>query len=325
MIKPLNLAHTPTPLHRLGRISERWKADIWIKRDDITGLGLSGNKVRKLEYLLAEAMTEKADTVITCGGVQSNHCRATALACARLGLRCKLLLRGSPPADIEGNLLLDQLAGAELHFVPEDKYYQDLPGEFNRLAAEVKTNGGNPYLIPEGGSNAVGAWGYVEALREVRKQCYDMRLKPVRIVCATGSAGTHAGLLVGTLLEGWDIEVVSITVCYDRDETSARVLEVVNSMIDRYSLNIRAAKSDIHVLDDYIGEGYAKAGRAVFDVISEMAATEGIILDPVYTGKAVLGIKSELAKGRMDGVTLFWHTGGIYGLFAFRDEFFDRV
>jgi len=324
LLKPLNLAHTPTPIHRLNRISERWNGEIWIKRDDMTGAGLAGNKVRKLEYLLADAQAGKADTVITCGGVQSNHCRATALACAGLGLHCELLLRGDPPSEIEGNLLLDHLSGAGLHFIPGERYYDNLSGELARLATEVKARGGSPYIIPEGGSNAVGAWGYVEALRETRRQCRGLGLDPVRIVCATGSGGTHAGLLVGARLEGWDVEVVSITVSYDHDETVLRILEIADSMIDRYRLNIRVVRGDIHVIDDYIGDGYAKAGRDVLDVIAEMASCEGVVVDPVYTGKAALGIRGELAKDGMEGATLFWHTGGIYGLFAFRDAFFEK-
>ncbi|MDP8239711.1 MAG: D-cysteine desulfhydrase family protein [Candidatus Hatepunaea meridiana] len=317
---PLNLAHTPTPIHRLNRISDKWNGDLWIKRDDMTGSVLTGNKVRKLEYLLADAQAEKADTIITCGGIQSNHCRATAFACAQIGFKCILILRSSSPAEMEGNLLLNHLAGAELHFVSNEQYYSDLTGIFNKLATEVKSNGGKAYVIPEGGSNGIGAWGYVEALREIRKQCYDLRLKPNRIVCATGSGGTHAGLLAGALLENWDVEIVSVSVCYDKDETAGIILGIVNSMIDKFNLNICVSKSMIKVIDGYIGEGYAKANKDVLDVIKEVAQNEGIVVDPVYTGKAVLGLKSELLKGELEGTTLFLHTGGVFGLFSFREK-----
>ena len=314
------MAHTPTPLLRLNRISEQWGGDVWIKRDDLTGSGLSGNKVRKLEFLLAEAIREGADTVITCGGVQSNHCRATALSCARQGLKCKLILRTDEPAETDGNLLLNKLAGAEVRFLTNEEYYTRLDDVFNQMAGEIKKQGGKAYIIPEGGSNAVGAWGYVEALRELRKQCFDLRLKPERIVCATGSGGTHAGLLAGALIEGWNVEVVSISVCYSSAETSTRIMDIVNSMIDRFALSVRLNRSNIRVIDSYIGEGYAKANKSVYEVISEMANREGILVDPVYTGKAALGIRSELAKGNFKGTTIFCHTGGVFGLFPFRKD-----
>lgn len=321
MIKILKLAVKPTPLQRLNRLSERWSGDIWIKRDDLTGSGLTGNKVRKLEYLLADAMDKDADTIITCGGVQSNHCRAAALSAAKVGLKSILLLRGDRPHDLDGNLLLDHLAGADLRFISTEKYRGDLPGELNRLASEVNRTGGKAYIIPEGGSNSVGSWGYAEALREAYRQCHELRIVPRRIICATGSGGTHAGLLVGTLLENWDVEIVSITVSYDLEETTQIILSIIDSMIDLHKLNIRVSKGDIRVIDGYIGEGYAKAGAEVLDVISEVARYEGIITDPVYTGKGMTALKSELAKGEMDGTTLFWHTGGVFGLFPFKDQF----
>lgn len=322
MISPLKLANTPTPLYRLNRISELWGGDIWIKRDDLSGTGLSGNKVRKLEYLLADAIDKKADTIITCGGIQSNHCRATALAAVRNGFKCKLLLRGEKPDEIDGNLLLDILSGAEIYFISEDRYCSSLDSELNNLASEVNSSGGKAYIIPEGGSNPIGAWGYVQALSELRQQCYDSKVKPKRIICATGSGGTHAGLLVGTMIEKWDVEIVSVTVGYDKEETVIRILEIVNGMIDIYKLNIIISRSNIKVIDEYLGEGYAKAGNEVIEVISEMARNEGIIVDPVYTGKAATAVKCETAKSMMEGTTIFWHTGGIFGLFPFKSRFF---
>jgi len=318
---PLKLANIPTPIYQLEKLSGLWGGDIWIKRDDLSGSGLSGNKVRKLEYLLADAAEKEADTIITCGGVQSNHCRATALSAAKTGFKCKLLLRGEQPDQVDGNLLLDSLSGADIRFISEERYSSNLVYELNKLASEVKSTGGKAYIIPEGGSNPIGAWGYVQALQEVRKQCFEQKIKPRRIICATGSGGTHAGLLTGTLLEDWDVEIISVTVGYDLEETTSRVLEIVNSMIDVYKLNIRISRSDIKVLDEYLGEGYAKAGPEVFSVIAEMARNEGIIIDPVYTGKAAMAIKHETAKGMMDGSTIFWHTGGIFGLFPFKSRF----
>ncbi|NQT34918.1 D-cysteine desulfhydrase family protein [bacterium] len=320
MLKRIQLANIPTPLHRLNKLSELWESDIWIKRDDLTGSGLMGNKVRKLEYLLADASEKGADTVITAGGMQSNHCRAVAIACAQLGFKCRLLLRGNTPSDFDGNLMLDKLAGAQMHFITEEEYYSNLPSEFNRIAEEVRSEGGRAYMIPEGGSNAIGAWGYVEALRELRKQCFSSKIFPDRIICATGSGGTHAGLLMGALLENWDVEIDSVSVCYDHDETIRIVLEIIDSSIDLHKLDICVSRQDIKVIDGYIGEGYAKAGREVFDLITEVVRNEGIFVDPVYTGKAMLALKQETAKGNMKGTTLFWHTGGLFGLFPFRNE-----
>ena len=332
--KTIRLAHIPTPLHRLDRLSDSWGGDIWIKRDDLTGSGLSGNKVRKLEYLLSDAVLSGADTIITCGGAQSNHCRATALASARLGFRCLLLLRiqsSSSPTlcpsgesrnpSLDGNILLDRLAGAEIHYIAEEEYSNNLQERLADLASMVVQQGGNPYIVTEGGSDPVGAWGYVEAAEEAMQQCHRDGIIPKRIICATGSGGTHAGLWIGTHLYGWNVEVISVSVCYDAQETALRIGNVINGMIDRYGLNIRFSVNDITVWDGYRGPGYAKAGRDELEVIAETARTEGILVDPVYTGKAVRGMKLELGKGNLDGTTLFWHTGGVFGLFPFRKEF----
>ncbi len=313
-----SIAHAPTPLYRLDRLSDRWGGDIWIKRDDLTGSGMTGNKVRKLEYLIAEAEALGADTLITCGGVQSNHCRATALVAARFGYKCILLLRGDRPAEIDGNLLLDRLAGAEVRFATESDYFTHLPELLAEVADDVKRRGGKPYLIAEGGSDPVGAWGYVEALREVKCQCDAEGIKPCRIVHATGSGGTHAGLYVGTRLEGWDVEIVSAAICYDRFVTARRIAVIVEGMIELHNLQLAFNPEQLSVLDGYIGEGYARAGSEVFDLIQEMASVEGILCDPVYTGKAALCVREETRAGRFDGMTLFWHTGGVFGLFPFR-------
>jgi D-cysteine desulfhydrase len=318
-LKTLNLAQTPTPLYRMERLSRAWKGEIWIKRDDLTGSGMTGNKVRKLEYLLADALQQGADAIITCGGAQSNHCRATALASARVGLKCELLLRGDAQTPLEGNLLLDRIAGARVHFISEADYSRDLPGALNTIADQVRSRGGKPYIVPEGGSNPVGAWGYVEAAREALKQCRRLGADIKRIVVATGSGGTHAGLFVGTRLEEWEVEVISAAVCYDAPKTARCVFAIVQAMNERYNLGLHAGMKDIKVWDGYRGLGYAKAGEDEFRIILEVAQTEGVLVDPVYTGKAARAIKCETAAGRLSGATLFWHTGGVFGIFPFRE------
>jgi D-cysteine desulfhydrase len=316
--RTLVLAHSPTPFYRLEKLSDRWGGEIWIKRDDLTGSGMTGNKVRKLEQLIADADSQGADTLITCGGVQSNHCRATSLAAARLGYKCILLLRGEKPGELDGNLLLDRLAGAEVVFASKEEYSAHLLELLGKISSEVRARGGKPYVIAEGGSDPVGAWAYVEALRELKSQCEEAGVKPDRIVFATGSGGTHAGLEAGVQLEDWDVDVVSAAICYTHAETTRRVGAIVDGMNHRYGLHLDTAADNLHALDQYIGPGYAKAHRPIFETIAEVARTEGVLVDPVYTGKAAWAIKSESFAGRLPGVTVFWHTGGIFGLFPFR-------
>lgn len=320
LFRTLSLAHSPTPFYRLDRLSTKWGGDIWIKRDDLTGSGMTGNKVRKLEHLIADAENFGADSLITCGGVQSNHCRATSLAAARLGYKCILLLRGERPEDLDGNLLLDRLAGAEVRFVSKQEYTARLPELLQGLADEVSQKGGKPYLIAEGGSDPVGAQGYVDALSELKTQCEEYGVEPKRIVIATGSGGTHAGLYAGTALLNWNVEIVSAGICYSQEETARRVATIVEGMNRRRGYAIPTDASQIKVLDGYIGPGYAKAHEPVFETIVDVASTEGVLVDPVYTGKAAWCVKTEVLAKRFDGLTVFWHTGGVFGLFPFKDE-----
>ncbi len=280
---------------------------------------MTGNKVRKLEHLIADAESIGADTLITCGGVQSNHCRATSLAAARLGYKCILLLRGEKPEDLDGNLLLDRLAGADVRFVSKQEYSANLPELLQGLANEVTSRGGKPYLISEGGSDPVGAQGYVDALNELKSQCDAKGVVPRRIVIATGSGGTHAGLYAGKELLKWDVEVISAAICYTPEETARRVSVIVEGMNARCGYDIPTDTSRIQVLDGYIGPGYAKAHEPVFETIVEVASMEGVLVDPVYTGKAAWCVKSEIQAERFPGLTVFWHTGGVFGLFPFKD------
>ncbi len=305
------LANLPTPLERLDRTSDLLGIDLWVKRDDLTGAALTGNKVRKLEYLCGEALSPAvgADTLITCGAVTSNHCRATAVAAARLGLRSVLILRGDDPEVPDGNLLLDRLVGAETLFITAEQW----PAREERMAEVAKrlrSDGRRPYVIPEGGSNALGAWGYRAAVEELDHQAELAGIDVGQIWHAVGSGGTTAGLALG--YAGRDVEVCGVAVCDD----AAYFDPVIEGLVAPSGL-------DAHwrIIEGYQGTGYAEATAEELAFYAEVATREGLILDPVYTGKAFRALCLEAAAGRVprDRAMVFLHTGGIYGLFSFAD------
>ncbi len=322
----LALAQRPTPLQPLDRLSAALGGPrLWVKRDDLTGSTLSGNKVRKLEFALALALEQRCDTVITCGGLQSNHCRATALLCAQLGLRCVLVLRGEPQPPHDGNLLLDHLAGAEIHTYPSARYQRELPALLQQAAADCS---GNAFVIPTGASDGIGAWGYIAACGELADDFASAGIAPQHIVCATGSGGTQAGLSAGVQLHGIGATVWGMAVCDSAAWFENKVRSDLRDWQRRYGAMAAVAALDIdalpvQVIDDYIGPGYAVADDAVFETIGRVARAEGLVLDPVYTGKAFHGLIAELQRGRFgsDGDVVFIHTGGIFGLFPQRDRF----
>ncbi len=307
------LANLPTPLQRLPRISAEFGAEIWVKRDDLTGAALSGNKVRKLEFLLGEAEHEGADTLITCGAVTSNHCRATAVAAAQRGLACHLVLRGDEPPVPDGNLLLDRMVGASTSFITHEQW-AERDTLMAAQAESLRAVGRRPYVIPEGGSNAIGAWGYVQGAAELRAQAEDAGLDIARVVHATGSGGTTAGLALG--FAGTATEVIGVAVCDDR----AYFDGVVGGIVD--AVGSDAPGPAWTILEGYKGLGYAEATPAELAFYGHVARTEGLLLDPVYTGKGFRALYEETKAGRMqgDGATVFLHTGGIFGLFSFADQ-----
>jgi D-cysteine desulfhydrase len=318
----LNLARTPTPLEPLSRLSEEFGVEVHLKRDDLTGAELTGNKVRKLEFLLAHALATGCDTILTCGAAQSNHARATAIAAIKLGLKVRLLLRTRNPANpppLEGNIFLDRLVGAEIAWLTFEEYGQRAE-MFEREAESLRRAGKIPYIIPEGGSNALGAWGYIRAVEELAKDFEDLpgnNHKSTTIIHATGSGGTTAGLVLGVKLVGLDARVIGINVCNDRNYFMEVVGEICKTAIDDYQLEIPFSdQEDIHIVDGYVGQGYGKASSQVLSLLVEMARTEGIILDPVYTGKAFYGMTQELRRNpkTFGDRIVFIHTGGIFGL-----------
>lgn len=317
MHHPLTLSRLPTPVEPLDVLSERWGIDLWVKRDDLTGFGLSGNKVRKLDFLLEQAVRSGADTVLTCGGLQSNHCRATALAARRLGLRPVLLLRGERPEVADSNLLLDELLGAEIHTCTAEDYREHRNALLRQLAAEVERDGGNPYIIPEGGSNALGALGFVRASEELEAQIespFDA------VFVAVGSGGTLAGLAMGAHIG----PVTGVAVCDDQAYFRDAVTRIAEGVPTLETWALREGPRKLpppgpftwDVLEGYQGPGYALATPELWQLIAEVAQAEGLLLDPVYTGKAMLALREEVRAGRVSGRVLFWHTGGAFGLFG---------
>lgn len=320
------LANQPTRGHwlRFGEGTRDWPR-FWLKRDDHTGAELMGNKVRKLEYLMADAVAQGATHVITCGGEQSNHARATAFAATQLGLRSILILRtddpAAPPA-ATGNILLDRLVGAELVWISRPAW-RDRNRLLEEQAARVRAAGGRPYVIPEGGSNALGSWGYIRAMRELAADLADIAspASPATVVYACGSGGTGAGLILGAKLLGLaarGIRVAGVNVCDDRDYFIAKILEICADAEARWQLGADITAADIDIVDGHVGLGYAKSRPEELATIRDLCRSDGVVLDPVYTGKAFHGVVTELRTNprRFGSTVAFVHTGGMFGLFA---------
>lgn len=325
MIKPqrLSLANLPTPLQYLSNTSKQAGRNIWVKRDDLTGFAVSGNKVRKLEYTLAKAKEEGAEVIITCGGIQSNHCRATAILGAKLGFKVHLLLRGEEPNELDGNLFLDQLAGAEISYFAKRYYQAHLDFIANETCEKYRNLGKKPFFIPTGASDAVGVWGYVNAAAELKADFQRQDIQPEHIISATGSGGTQAGLTAGALMHGLNAKVTGYAVCDDEEWFVNKVTNDINDWTQEYKIDLTIADLDISVRDAYIGAGYAIADKPVFDCIAKLLRTEALLLDPVYSGKAFYGMLSDIASGELEGEgdIVFVHTGGAFGLFAQREQY----
>ena len=319
----LRFAHLPTPLERLDRLSRLLDGPtIWIKRDDCTGLGLGGNKTRKLEYLMADALAQGADTVLTVGAVQSNHARQTAAAAARLGLACHLVLEArigdaDQAYSQNGNILIDRLLGARLHEYPAGT---NMPDAMAEVADRVRQGGGRPYVIPGGGSNPVGALGYVNFALELLAQATEQGVAFDHLIHATGSSGTQAGILVG--LEGLraGIPVTGITVRRNREDQEQQVATLVEATADHVGIKGAVARSAIVANSDYVGPGYGKPTPGMLAAVRMLAREESILLDPVYSGKAMDGLIDLVRRGRFrrGQNILFVHTGGQATLFAYQ-------
>jgi D-cysteine desulfhydrase family pyridoxal phosphate-dependent enzyme len=310
-IPRIKIAHLPTPIEALPRLSALLGGPrLIVKRDDLTGLGLGGNKTRKLEFLLAEAQALGARTVITAGAVQSNQCRQTAAACAKLDFDCTLVLSGEKPSTASGNLMLDQLFNAKLVWTTLDERDRTLQETFK----DAWNNGLRPYLIPYGGSNATGASAYVFAIKEMLEQ----GVQPDWIVFASSSAGTQAGLVTGARLFDFDGKVLGISVDERKKELQASVARLANNTADFLGENLNIVPDEIEVSADYLGGGYGVLGEPEKEAIRLFAREEGLLLDPVYTGRAAAGLIDLIKKGffKREDEVLFWHTGGTPALFS---------
>jgi D-cysteine desulfhydrase len=321
----ISLARLPTPLQELERVSARYGQGhrIWIKRDDLTDAAISGNKLRKLEFVTAAAREQGCDTLITCGGVQSNHCRATALVGAKLGFRVHLILRGEAPPDIDGNLLLDHLAGARVSHYSPSEYIGELPVLFEHWRQHYAAEGSSALCVPTGASDGIGLWGYLAASEEFSADMAQAGISSAHWVCATGSGGTQAGLTLGQAIHELPVTVWGFNVCDDEAWFLNKVAEDVADWQRRYPQDFPIPLVEPRVVDGYVGPGYGRADPEVFETIADLAGMEGIVLDPVYTGKAFHGMLQEIAAGRFSDCEdiIFVHTGGIFGLFPQRSQF----
>ncbi len=320
----LSLAQIPTPLQYLKITSEQLGGPrLWLKRDDLTGSLLSGNKIRKLEFVLGEALAQGCDTLITCGGVQSNHCRATALVGAQLGLKVCLILREDSNDAADGNLLLSQLSGADIHIYSPREYRTRQAQLFVEHQNHYESQGRKVFCIPTGASDGIGVWGYLAACEELQKDFQTHSIEPEWILCATGSGGTQAGLTLGAHHFNLGAKVLGVAVCDSEDYFHNKVRQDLRDWSDRYASDFDLTKIKSYVNANYIGPGYAKADAEIFKTIATVAANEGVIFDPVYTGKAFHGLLEEIKKGTFNGCKdlVFIHTGGVFGLFPQRHHF----
>lgn len=314
------LAHLPTPLEELRTLTRNFGGPtILIKRDDQTGLALGGNKVRKLEFLIADALAQGCDTLITLGAAQSNHCRQTAAAAAACALKCELILNGKKPELPQGNLFLDELFGATIHWIERPQR----AAKSAELMDTLQKAGRKPYLIPVGGSNGIGALGYVTAMTELLEQLNGRVIN--RIVFGTSSGGTQAGIVVGARVAGFKGQLTAIGI--DKDERDLNLYEqelaeIANDTAMRIGLNHVFTPQDFEVIRGYAGGGYGVVSDLERNAIRTLAQTEGILLDPVYAGRAFGAMLDMIQKGQIakTETVLFWHTGGAPALFAYNKD-----
>ena len=316
------LAQLPTPVEALKSLSrELGGPELLIKRDDQTGLAFGGNKTRKLEFLVGQALEQGANTLVTAGAAQSNHCRQTAAAAAKAGLRCELLLNGTKPELPNGNLLLDELLGARIHWV--QRFGRE--AKLRELSDQLRQEGRNPYVIPVGGSNGVGATGYVLAMVEMVEQLRGINRRVDHVVFASSSGGTQAGIVVGAKVTGFDGKLHGVSV--DKDDRGGapyedELADIANETAKYIGFDAQFAARDFNVDYSYLGGGYGVVSDLEREAIRLLGSREGIVLDPVYTGRSTGALIDLIRKKtfRSDETVLFWHTGGAPALFAYAKD-----
>ena len=314
--KKFSIANIPTPIQSKQFAGSKFE----IKRDDLTGVELTGNKVRKLEYLLFEAKRQKCEYIFTSGGDQSNHARATAIAAASMGFKSKLFLWGNPNQKADGNLFLDQAVGSEIQFLNK-KDYQNVDEIMEIERQRYKRNNKKAFVIPSGGSSPLGIWGYINFVKELSEQREIKKLDG--ILLANGSCGTAAGILVGSALLGIDLKVYSVNVLMTKEEVFSDTEKLVLECIKNFNLDIKVNFRNLNILDGYSKEGYKKITAEKIEVIKQFFRETGILLDPTYTGKAFVAYYENFLKNKKNSKIMFLHTGGIYGAFAKKNKYLD--
>ena len=317
-IPRIELAYAPTPLLKLERLSAELGVDLWVKRDDLTGLLETGNKIRKLEFLIGEALAQGADTLVTCGTLQSNSCRTVAAVCARLGMNAVLALKGGPPDEYDGNLLLDRLLGAAVRYCTDEEW-DNIDEVMQDLAARVRAAGHSPYIIPESGATVVGALGYLTCGQEIAEQVRHGAPAFDTIVITAFSGGSQAGLLMATQLAGLRAQIVGVPVAGPGARVRAYVGDVCDEARRRFGLPV-TAPAGVALIDGYQGAGGAEPRDGEFEMVLKLARMEGLILDPMCTAKAFSALVETLRRDpRAFGARVcFIHTGGVFSVFPFR-------
>lgn len=325
-MEKLNVANLPTRIEKLEKLSQLLNTNIYIKRDDQTGSEFSGNKIRKLEYLAKHAIDNGYDMLITCGGIQSNHCRSTVALATKLGLKSAVLLRISSTPPVTGNYFMDKLMGADVKFCTREEYSTSRGEIMEQMAQEYRKQGYKPYVIPEGASNAIGTLGYYNCMLEILKQEEELGIKFDTIAVATGSGGTYAGLYLANEVYNLGRRVIGYAVCDDVEYFTNISHDIATQALEYLPEHKgkTLSKEGIEIDDKYVGIGYALNRPEELEFIKKLAQMDGLILDNVYTGKAMYGLYNELQEGgnvKPGGNILFIHTGGLYGLFSISEQF----
>lgn len=329
MILPerIRLANLPTKIEKLERLTGKLGgSSLFIKRDDQTGTEFSGNKIRKLEFSIAEAMLNGCDTLVTCGGLQSNHARATAAAAAKLGMGCILVLAGEAPVHQQGNLLLDMLLGARVRYVSAEDFSTRRGEIMEEILTELEGQGKKGYSIPLGASNGIGTFGYYACMEEIAQQEKELGIVFDRIVMAVGSGATYAGLFYANRRMGRKTKITGFNISADAAYFKSAIDGILKESFEYTGKPVVYSQDDIDIVDGCVGLGYAISTPEELGFIAELSALEGIVLDPVYTGKAMGGLCRAVMNKDFGGneTVLFIHTGGLYGVFPKNEEFSGR-